>query len=243
MIKKRSNAYKKAVEQYDLSQKFSLKDAIEMVKSISFARFDETITVDVALGVDPRHADQMVRGTVTLPQGTGKNVKVLAIVSPEKEEEAEGAGADHIGGEEIVSKIKGGWLDFDVVVTSPDMMRHVGQLGKILGPRGMMPNPKVGTVTPNIGSAVKEIKSGRLEYKVDKYGLIHLPIGKRSFQEAQLFENAATILDTLIRVKPASSKGIYMKSVTLSPVMGPGVKVDPALIRAEIESVKAALLS
>jgi len=243
MTRKRSNAYQKAQEQFDPNQKFSLKEAVEKVKAISFARFDETINVDVALGVDPRHADQMVRGTVTLPQGTGKSVKVLAIVSPEKEEEATESGADYVGGEELVTKVKGGWLDFDVVVTSPDMMRHVGQLGKILGPRGMMPNPKVGTVTPNIGFAIKEIKSGRLEYKVDKYGLIHLPIGKRSFQEAQLFENAVTILDTLIRVKPASSKGVYMKSVTLSPAMGPGVKVDPAVIRAEIENVKTALLS
>jgi large subunit ribosomal protein L1 len=217
--------------------------AIELAKKVAFAKFDETINIDVALGVDPRKADQMIRGTVVLPHGTGRTVRVVAIVSAEKEDEAKAAGADFVGGQDIVDRIKGGWLDFESVVATPDMMRFVGGLGKILGPRGMMPNPKVGTVSLNIGAAVKEIKAGRVEYKVDKYGLIHLPAGKRSFKDAQLFENLATIIDTLLRVKPSAAKGTYMKSVAVSTTMGPGVRVDTTALKSEVESAKGTLLT
>lgn len=242
-MKKRSKAYSKALAQVEPGKLYSLKEAVELAKRISFAKFDETIRVNVALGVDPKHADQNVRGTVVLPHGTGRVQRVLAIVAADKEEEAKTAGADIVGGEDLVAKIKAGWLDFEVVVTTPDMMRHVGQLGKILGPRGMMPNPKVGTVTPNIAQAVKEIKAGRLEYKVDKYGLIHLPVGKRSFKESQLFENVAVILDALIKAKPSAAKGTYMQGVTVSPTMGPGIKVDPQGVRSEVDSVRGSLLA
>jgi len=239
----RSKAYREAAQKVDATARISMREAVDKVKAISFAKFDETINIDIALGVDPRHADQMVRGTVVLPHGTGKSVRVLAIVAADKEAEAQEAGAEYVGSEELIEKIQSGWLDFDTVVTTPDMMRHVGKLGKVLGPRGMMPNPKVGTVTSNITHAIKEIKAGRLEYKVDKYGLIHLPIGKRSFKEAQLFENLATIMDVLLKAKPASAKGNYLKSVTLSPTMGPSVKVDPVGVKGEIDMVRGTLLS
>jgi large subunit ribosomal protein L1 len=243
MARERSKAYKKAVTQIDKDRKYSLRMAIELAKKVAFAKFDETINIDVALGVDPRKADQMIRGTVVLPHGTGRTVRVVAIVSAEKEDEAKAAGADFVGGQDIVDRIKGGWLDFESVVATPDMMRFVGGLGKILGPRGMMPNPKVGTVSLNIGAAVKEIKAGRVEYKVDKYGLIHLPAGKRSFKDAQLFENLATIIDTLLRVKPSAAKGTYMKSVAVSTTMGPGVRVDTTALKSEVESAKGTLLT
>lgn len=243
MARARSKAYKKAVTQIDKDKRYSLMTAVELAKKVAFAKFDETINVDVSLGVDPRKADQMVRGTVILPHGTGRTVRVVAIVSPEKEDEAREAGADFVGGQDIADRIKKGWLDFESVVATPDMMRFVGALGKILGPRGMMPNPKVGTVSLNIGAAIKEIKAGRVEYKVDKYGLIHLPAGRRSFKDAQLFENLATIIDTLLRVKPAAAKGTYMKNVVVSTTMGPGIKVDTASLRAEIDSAKGTLLT
>lgn len=239
----RSKAYREAAQKVDALARVTMREAVDKVKAISFAKFDETINIDVALGVDPRHADQMVRGTVALPHGTGKSVRVLAIVAADKEAEAQEAGAEYVGSEELIEKIQSGWLDFDTVVTTPDMMRHVGKLGKVLGPRGMMPNPKVGTVTSNITHAIKEIKAGRLEYKVDKYGLIHLPIGKRSFKEAQLFENLATVMDALLKAKPASAKGNYIKSVTLSPTMGPSVKIDPVGVKGEIDMVRGTLLS
>jgi len=239
----RSKAYREAAQKVDALARVTMREAVDKVKAISFAKFDETINIDVALGVDPRHADQMVRGTVVLPHGTGKSVRILAIVAADKEAEAQEAGAEYVGSEELIEKIQSGWLDFDTVVTTPDMMRHVGKLGKVLGPRGMMPNPKVGTVTSNITHAIKEIKAGRLEYKVDKYGLIHLPIGKRSFKEAQLFENLATVIDALLKAKPASAKGNYIKSVTLSPTMGPSVKVDPIGVKGEIDMVRGTLLS
>lgn len=239
----RSKAYREAAHKVDALARVTMREAVDKVKAISFAKFDETINIDVALGVDPRHADQMVRGTVVLPHGTGKSVRVLAIVAADREAEAQEAGAEYVGSEELIEKIQSGWLDFDTVVTTPDMMRHVGKLGKVLGPRGMMPNPKVGTVTSNITHAIKEIKAGRLEYKVDKYGLIHLPIGKRSFKEAQLFENLATVIDALLKAKPASAKGNYIKSVTLSPTMGPSVKVDPVGVKGEIDMVRGTLLS
>jgi len=238
---KRSKAYRQAVDQYKVMDQYGLNDAVDVLKKISFAKFDETINLDVSLGVDPRHADQMVRGTVVPPHGTGKNIRIAAIVSSEKEEEAKEAGADIIGGEDLVDKIFKGWLDFEVVVTTPDMMRFVGKLGKILGPRGMMPNPKVGTVTQNLSFAIKELKAGRLEYRVDKYGIVHLPVGKRSFKESQLIENIAVVMDALIRAKPASSKGTYLKSVTLSSTMGPAVRVETAALRSEVDTIRSSM--
>ena len=241
MGSKRSKAYRQAVDQYDTKAHHGLNDAVDLVKKASFAKFDETINLDVALGVDPRPADQMVRGTVVPPHGTGKSIRIVAIVSPEKEEEAKEAGADTVGGEDLVNQIFKGWLDFEVVVTTPDMMRFVGKLGKILGPRGMMPNPKVGTVTQNLGFAIKELRAGRLEYRVDKYGLVHLPVGKRSFKESQLVENIAVIMEALMKAKPASSKGIYLKSVTLSPAMGPGVRVETSALRTEVDTIRSSM--
>ncbi|MBT3783586.1 50S ribosomal protein L1 [bacterium] len=241
MGSKRSKAYRQAVDQYEHKAQHGLNDAVDLVKKASFAKFDETINLDVALGVDPRHADQMVRGTVIPPHGTGKTIRIVAIVSPEKEEEAKEAGADTVGGEDLVNQISKGWLDFEVVVTTPDMMRFVGKLGKILGPRGLMPNPKVGTVTQNLGFAIKELRAGRLEYRVDKYGLVHLPVGKRSFKESQLVENIAVVMEALIKAKPASSKGIYLKSVTLSPTMGPGVRVETSALRTEVDTIRSSM--
>lgn len=242
-MKNRSKAYSKAFAQIETGRQYTLRDAVELARKISFVKFDETIRVNVALGVDPKHADQNVRGTVVLPHGTGKIQRILAIVAPDKEEEAKAAGADIVGGEDVVNKIKGGWLDFEIVITTPDMMRHVGQLGKVLGPRGLMPNPKVGTVTTNISNAVREIKAGRLEFKVDKYGLIALPFGKRSFKETQLFDNLAAILDALFKAKPSAAKGNYMKSITVAPTMGPGIRVDPTAARNEIDAARGTVIS
>jgi len=242
-MKKRSKAYSKALAQVETGRQYTLREAVELARKISFVKFDETLRVNVALGVDPKHADQNVRGTVVLPHGTGKVQRILAIVAPDKEQEAKAAGADFVGGEDLVNQIKGGWLDFEIVVTTPDMMRHVGQLGKILGPRGLMPNPKVGTVATNISNAIREIKAGRLEYKVDKYGLIAMPFGKRSFQANQLFDNVATIIDALFKAKPSAAKGNYMKSITIAPTMGPGIKVDPNVARNEIDTVRATPVS
>jgi len=201
------------------------------VKETALAKFDETVELAVRLGVDPRQADQNVRGAVVLPHGTGKTVRVLAFAKGEKEKEAQGAGADVVGGEDLIKKIREGWLDFDKVVATPDMMGAVGKIGKILGPRGLMPNPKVGTVTAEIGRAVREIKAGKLEFRVDKAGIIHLPIGKVSFNQDRLFENASAVLATLVRSKPASAKGNYIRGVALCTTMGPGIKVDPSQLR------------
>ena len=241
MANKRSKAYRQAAEQYDRTKLFGLTDAVDLVKKHSFAKFDETINLDIALGVDPRHADQMVRGTVVPPHGLGKSIRIVAIVSAEKEEEAKLAGADEVGGEELVERIFKGWLDFEVVVTTPDMMRFVGKLGKVLGPRGLMPNPKVGTVTQNLAFAIKELRAGRLEYRVDKYGIVHLPVGKRSFKESQLVENIAVIMDAIIRAKPSSAKGNYLKSVTLSPTMGPGIRVETSVLRSEVDTIRGSM--
>ena len=201
------------------------------MKETALAKFDETVELAVRLGVDPRQADQNVRGAVVLPHGTGKTVRVLAFAKGEKEKEAQGAGADVVGGEDLIKKIREGWLDFDKVVATPDMMGAVGKIGKILGPRGLMPNPKVGTVTAEIGRAVREIKAGKLEFRVDKAGIIHLPIGKVSFNQDRLFENASAVLATLVRSKPASAKGNYIRGVALCTTMGPGIKVDPSQLR------------
>ena len=196
------------------------------MQKVKFAKFDETVELALRLGVDPKHADQMVRGTVVLPNGLGKSKKVLAIAGADKQREAKDAGADHIGGEELVEKIQGGWMDFDAVVATPDMMRAVGKLGKVLGPRGLMPNPKTGTVTMDIGRAVKEIKAGKVEFRVDKTGIIHAPVGKISFPTASLVENAHALIDSVVKAKPAAAKGKFLKSVTLSSTMGPGIAID-----------------
>jgi large subunit ribosomal protein L1 len=211
---------------------YPLEDAIPLVQQIRFARFDETVEMALRLGVDPKHADQMVRGTVVLPHGLGKSKRVLAIASGEKQKEAEEAGADFVGGEEMVEKIQQGWLEFDAVVATPDMMRAVGKLGKILGPRGLMPNPKTGTVTFDIGKAIREIKAGKVEFRVDKTGIVHAPIGKVSFPAANLVANAQALIDSVIRAKPAAAKGKYLKSITVSSTMGPGIRIDPASVEA-----------
>ena len=204
----------------------TIEEAVPLMQKVKFAKFDETVELALRLGVDPKHADQMVRGTVVLPHGLGKSKKVLAIAGGDKQREARDAGADHIGGEELVDKIQGGWMDFDAVVATPDMMRAVGKLGKVLGPRGLMPNPKTGTVTPDIAKAVKEIKAGKVEFRVDKTGIIHAPIGKASFPTQNLVENAHALVDSVVRAKPSAAKGKYLKSVTMSSTMGPGIAID-----------------
>ena len=209
---------------------YSLEEAIPLVQQVKFAKFDETVEMAMRLGVDPKHADQMVRGTVVLPHGLGKSKKVLAIAGADKQKEASDAGADHVGGDELVEKIIGGWMDFDAVVATPDMMRAVGRLGKVLGPRGLMPNPKTGTVTPNVAQAIKEIKAGKVEFRVDKTGIIHAPLGKTSFPSKNLIDNAHALVDSVVKAKPAAAKGKYLKSVTVSSTMGPGVAIDTAQI-------------
>ena len=218
---------------------YALADALPLVQKIKFAKFDETVALSIRLGVDPKHADQMVRGTVVLPHGLGKSKKVLVIAGPDKQKEAEEAGADHVGGEELVEKINAGWQDFDAVVATPDMMRAVGKLGKVLGPRGLMPNPKTGTVTPNVAQAVNEIKAGKVEFRVDKTGIVHAPVGKTSFASESLIanthalvDNATALIDSIVKAKPAAAKGKYLKSITVSSTMGPGVKIDEAHVEA-----------
>ena len=203
-----------------------IEEAVPLVQKVKFTKFDETVEMSVRLGVDPKHSDQMVRGTVVLPHGLGKTKRVLAIASGEKQKEAEDAGADLVGGEEMVEKIQGGFMDFDAVVATPDMMRAVGRLGKVLGPRGLMPNPKTGTVTTDIAKAVREIKAGKVEFRVDKTGIIHAPVGKTSFPSHALVANAHALVDSVVKAKPPAAKGKYLKSITLSSTMGPGIRVD-----------------
>jgi len=205
---------------------YRLEEAIPLVQKVKYAKFDETVELAMRLGVDPKHAEQMVRGTVVLPHGLGKSKRVLAIAGADKQKEATDAGADFVGGDELVEKILGGWIDYDAVVATPDMMRAVGRLGKVLGPRGLMPNPKTGTVTPNVAQAIKEIKAGKVEFRVDKTGIIHAPVGKTSFPTENLVANAHALVDSVVRAKPAAAKGKYLKSVTVSSTMGPGVTVD-----------------
>jgi large subunit ribosomal protein L1 len=211
---------------------YALDEAMPLVQKIKFAKFDETVALSIRLGVDPKHADQMVRGTVVLPHGLGKSKRVVVIAGPDRHKEAEEAGADVVGGEELVERITGGWVDFEAVVATPDMMRAVGKLGKVLGPRGLMPNPKTGTVTPNVGQAVKEIKAGKVEFRVDKTGIVHAPVGKMSFPAQNLVENASALLDSIVRAKPSAAKGKYLKSITVSSTMGPGVRVDETRVEA-----------
>jgi large subunit ribosomal protein L1 len=220
-----------AREQIDRSKKYTLDEGLQTVVSTAYAKFDESVDVAVRLGVDPRHADQMVRGTCVLPHGTGKTVRVLVFAKGEKEKEALDAGADHVGGEELAKKIQEGWLDFDKAVATPDMMGVVGKLGKILGPRGMMPNPKVGTVTFDIGRAVEELKGGKVEFRVEKAGIVHCPVGRVSFGVEKLSDNVKTLIESIVRLKPSASKGVYLKGISLSTTMGPGLKIDPQEVR------------
>jgi large subunit ribosomal protein L1 len=213
---------------------YTLDEAIPLVQKVKFTRFDETVEVALRLGVDPKHADQMVRGTVVLPHGLGTTKTVLVIAGADKQREAQDAGADHVAGEEIVEKIQGGWMEFDAVVATPDMMRAVGRLGKVLGPRGLMPNPKTGTVTTDIARAVREIKAGKVEFRVDKTGIVHAPVGKTSFDASRLLENAHALVDSVVKAKPPAAKGRYLKSITVSSTMGPGVRIDTA----SVETVK-----
>lgn len=225
-------SYRAALEKVDRNQRYLLEEGLRLAKETARAKFDETVEMAVRLGVDPRQADQNVRGTVTLPHGMGKTVRVLAFAKGEKEKEAQEAGADFVGGDDLIKKITDGWFDFDKAVATPDMMGAVGRIGKILGPRGLMPNPRTGTVTPDIGKAVKEIKAGKLEFRVDKAGIVHVPVGKASFNSEQLIDNARAVLTSILRAKPASAKGNYLRGVTISTTMGPGVKIDLAQVRS-----------
>ncbi|MGC8865907.1 MAG: 50S ribosomal protein L1 [Bacteroidales bacterium] len=218
---------KEALALYDKDKAYTLAEAAEIVKKITTTRFDASVDVDVRLGVDPRKANQMVRGVVTLPHGTGKNVRVLVLCTPDKEEEAKAAGADYVGLDDYINQIKAGWTDVDVIITTPNVMPKIGALGKILGPRGLMPNPKSGTVTMDIATAVKEVKAGKIDFKVDKYGIVHAPVGKVSFDAQKIYENAKELLQTIIKLKPAAAKGTYIKSIYLSSTMSPGIQVDP----------------
>ncbi len=222
-----------ALAQVEQGKLYSLADAIALARKIAFAKFDETVEVTMVLGVDPRKADQLVRGTIVLPHGLGKSKKVAVIAgTPEKMREAEEAGADEVGGEDLVTKIKGGHLDFDALIATPDMMRLVGTLGKLLGPRGLMPNPKTGTVTPDVANAVRETKAGKVEFRVDKTGVIHVPVGKVSFEPTKINENAKALIDAVVKAKPATAKGRYVKKVNVATTMGPGVLVDPQSVGA-----------
>jgi large subunit ribosomal protein L1 len=220
-----------AREKVDRDVKYTLEEGIETILSTAYAKFDESVDVAVKLGVDPRHADQMVRGTCVLPHGTGKSVRVLVFAKGEKEKEALDAGADHVGSDDLAKKIQEGWLDFDKAVATPDMMGVVGKLGKILGPRGMMPNPKVGTVTFDVSRAVSELKGGKVEFRVEKAGIVHVPVGRVSFGGEKLAENLKALMESIIRLKPSTSKGVYVKGISLSTTMGPGVKIDPQDMR------------
>ena len=226
-----SKKRKAANEKVDRERLYSVAEAMDVVKQVNTTKFDASVDVHVRLGVDPRKADQAIRGTVTLPNGTGKTKRVLAFVTPDKEEEAKAAGADFVGLDELVAKIQGGWTDFDVAVAMPQTMAKVGRIGRVLGPRGLMPNPKTGTVTPNIASAISDVKGGKISFRVDKYGIIHSSIGRVSFSPEKLAQNAQELLGTLVKMKPSSAKGTYMKSVTVASTMSPGIKVDPKSIK------------
>ena len=227
---KLSKKRKEALAKYDKTQSYSVAKATEILKEISYTKFDASVDIDVRLGVDPRKADQMVRGVVALPHGTGKDVRVLVLCTPDKEEEARAAGADHVGLDDYIQKIEKGWTDIDVIITMPTVMAKIGRLGRVLGPRGLMPNPKSGTVTLEVGKAVKEVKAGKIDFKVDKTGIIHTSIGKVSFSPEQIAENAQELINTLLKLKPSSSKGTYVKSVNLSATMSPGVNIDKSTV-------------
>ncbi|MBS4221046.1 50S ribosomal protein L1 [Bacillus sp. FJAT-49711] len=227
---KKGKKYVEALKQVDRSKAYSINEAVELVKKVDYAKFDATVEAAFRLGVDPKKADQQIRGAVVLPNGTGKTQRVLVFAKGEKLKEAEAAGADYVGDSEYINKINQGWFEFDVIVATPDMMGEVGKLGRTLGPKGLMPNPKTGTVTFDVTKAINEIKAGKVEYRVDRAGIIHVPIGKVSFDQEKLVENFATIFDTLLKAKPSAAKGTYMKNVTVTSTMGPGVKVDPSSV-------------
>jgi large subunit ribosomal protein L1 len=231
-MNRNAKSYRAALAKVDRNQRYLLEDTLRLAKETARAKFDETVEMAVRLGVDPRQADQNVRGTVTLPHGMGKTVRVLAFAKGDKEKEAHEAGADFVGSDELIKRISEGWFDFDKTVATPDMMGAVGRIGKILGPRGLMPNPRTGTVTMDIGKAIKEIKAGKLEFRVDKAGIVHVPVGKASFDAELLIDNAKAVLLSILRAKPASAKGNYVRGVTISTTMGPGIKVDLSQIRA-----------
>src|SRR6188474_1951675 len=224
-MRTRGKKYEAARQQVP-TRPHTIEEAVPLLQKVKFSKFDETVELAVRLGVDPKHSDQMVRGTVVLPHGLGKSKRVLVIAGADKQREAKEAGADEVGGEEIVDKILGGWTDFEAVVATPDMMRAVGKLGKVLGPRGLMPNPKTGTVTPDVTKAVTEIKAGKVEFRVDKTGIVHAPVGKTSFPQQNLIDNAAALIDSVVRAKPPAAKGKFLRSVTMSSTMGPGIDID-----------------
>jgi large subunit ribosomal protein L1 len=223
---KLTKKHKEALAKFDKDKMHSLTEAVELVKKISYTKFDASVDLSVRLGVDPRKANQMVRGSVTLPHGTGKDISVLVLCTPDKEDEAKAAGADHVGLDEYIQKIKGGWTDIDVVITMPSVMPKVGALGRILGPRGLMPNPKTGTVTMDVGKAVNAAKAGKIDFKVDKFGIIHSSVAKLSFDDEKIFENTSELINTIMKLKPSAAKGTYVKSITLSSTMSPGIMVE-----------------
>jgi large subunit ribosomal protein L1 len=229
---KRGKKYLQSKEQIQNEQLFPLKDAVNTLKETAYVKFDETVDVAIRLGVDPRKADQMVRGSVLLPNGLGKKVKILVFAKGEKEKEAREAGADYVGAEDFIEKISGGWVEFDKVVATPDLMGMVSKIGKILGPRGLMPNPKVGTVTFNLRETIEELQKGKVEFRTDKGGIVHVPVGKVSFDPQKIYENILAVIETVIKLKPSSSKGVYLRNIVLSSTMGLGIKVDPATVKS-----------
>jgi large subunit ribosomal protein L1 len=237
---KRSKAYQNAAEKVDADRVYSPTEAVDLAKATQVTKFDPTVEVALRLGVDPRKQDQMVRGTVNLPNGTGKTARVLVFATGDKAAAAEGAGADYVGSDDLIERIQGGFLDFDAVVATPDLMGKVGRLGRVLGPRGLMPNPKTGTVTPDVAKAVTEIKGGKIEFRTDRHGNLHFVIGKASFDKKALLENYAAALDEVLRLKPAAAKGRYIKKATITTTMGPGIQVDPSKTRASDEETASA---
>ena len=225
-----SKRMKQSRELVDRERTYGLRDAVEVLKSAPVTKFDESVDLAVVLGVDPKHADQMVRGGLVLPHGTGKTMRILVFAKGDKEKEAQAAGADHVGGDDLAKRIQEGWLDFDRVIATPDMMGVVGRLGRVLGPRGLMPNPKLGTVTMDVGRAVAEQKSGKVEYRVEKAGIVHVSVGKKSFSVDHLVDNATALIDALVRAKPASAKGTYLKKISISTTMGPGLRIEPSSV-------------
>lgn len=228
--------FRAEAQKVDRLKLYSLEEAMQLVSQTGYAKFDESVDVAVRLGVNPRHADQMVRGACVLPHGTGKTVRVVVFAKGDKVREAEEAGADRVGGDDLVEDIRKGWLDFDKAVATPDMMGSVGKIGRVLGPRGLMPNPKVGTVTFDVGQAVREAKAGKIEFRVDKAGIVHAPVGKRSFEAGKLQENVSALIEVLLRLKPSTAKGQYVRGIAVSTTMGPGIKLDPTAVQAELKA-------
>jgi large subunit ribosomal protein L1 len=235
-MRDRGKKHAEAAKKVDRSKRYTLDEATSLVKDAGYAKFDETVDIAVRLGVNPKHADQMVRGALVLPHGVGKTVRVLVFARGEKVAEAEAAGADFVGGEDLIAKVTGGWLDFDTVVATPDMMGQVGKLGRVLGPRGLMPNPKVGTVTFDVNKAVREAKAGKVEFRVEKAGIVHVPVGKKSFDPSKLQDNVRALMAALVKAKPSTAKGQYLRTITLSSTMGPGIRIDPAVFMTTTEA-------